>query len=86
MKHENLPFEHTVPLATLPAESASDLIWGAINSSSDISENLKSLILLASEWLPNLLLKTVIFEPGRWQCCMFPFVILVIWKTYFRAY
>ena len=49
MKHENLPFEHTVPLATLPAESASDLIWGAINSSSDISENLKSRILLASE-------------------------------------
>lgn len=86
MKHKNLPFEHTVPLATLPAYSTSDLIWGAIKSSSDISENLKSLILLASEWLPSLLLKTIIFEPGRWQCCMFPFVILVIWKTYFRAY
>lgn len=29
MKHENLPFEHTVPLANVPAESASDLIWGS---------------------------------------------------------
>ena len=49
VKHENLPFEHTVSLGNVPAESVSDLIWGAINSSSDIFENLKSLILLASE-------------------------------------
>lgn len=49
VKHENLPFEHTVPLGNVPAESVSDLICGVINSSSDIFENLKSLILLASE-------------------------------------
>lgn len=49
MECKNLPFEHTLPLANVPAESASDLIWGAINSSSDIFENLKSIILLASE-------------------------------------
>lgn len=49
MECKNLPFEHTLPLANVPVESASDLIWGAINSSSDISENLKSIILLASE-------------------------------------
>jgi hypothetical protein len=42
MKHENLPFEHTVPLANAPAETASDLIWRTINSSSDIFENMKA--------------------------------------------
>lgn len=26
-------FEHTVPLANVPAETASDLTWGIINSS-----------------------------------------------------
>lgn len=49
MERKNLPFEHTLPLANVPAGSASDLIWGAINSSSDISENPKSIIPLASE-------------------------------------
>lgn len=31
MECKNLPSEHTLPLANVPAESASDLIWGAIN-------------------------------------------------------
>lgn len=49
MQHENLPSEHTVSPANVPAESGSDLIWRAINSSSDIFEKLKSIIPLASE-------------------------------------
>lgn len=71
MKHENLPFEHTVPLANVPAESASDLIWGAINSSSDIFEILKSLILLAFAWLPNLLLENSNIWAGKVIVCFF---------------
>lgn len=31
--YETSIFEHTVPLANVPAETASDLTWGTINSS-----------------------------------------------------
>lgn len=40
MQRENLPLEHTVPLVNDPAESASDLTWGAISSSSDVFEGI----------------------------------------------
>lgn len=49
VKHKHLPLEHAAPLANVPAEHVSDLIWGVIHSSSAIYENLKSIMPLASE-------------------------------------